>query len=95
MSSDQAQDLAKRRWSKPVRVEKKSLSTSELKVMAITILLLRVNLLRPDINAEQLSLSLLLDTGHVKNYGLVKADLQSQVLKTEEENTDGRYTKVN
>ena len=63
--------------------------------MAITTLLLRVNLLKQDINAVQPSLSLPLVTGHVKNYGPVKADLRSQVLKTEGGSTDGRYIKLN
>ena len=63
--------------------------------MAIIILLLRVNLLKRDTNAVQLSLSLPLATGHVKNCGPVKADLHSQALKTEEGSTDGRVVKIN
>jgi len=76
----------RRRWSRVVRGGKKSLYTSGPKAMGIIILLLRVNLLRRDINVAPLSLNLRLDTGRVKNFGLAREGLQSRVQKAAEEN---------
>ena len=70
MSLPKATGQEKRKWLKVVREEKRSLFTSEQQVMVITILLLRVKVLRQDISVVRPNQNLQQGIGLVKNYGL-------------------------
>tara|TARA_R100000734_G_C3319092_1_gene114251 strand:+ start:5007 stop:5324 length:318 start_codon:yes stop_codon:yes gene_type:complete len=76
----------KRKWSKLVRVVKKSLYTLALKGMVTIILLLPGNHFVLDINVAVLVLNLQLGIGRVKNYGQAQEAQRRAHQKIDKEN---------